>query len=76
MRAYYYYDLVQHYGALPLITEGNVTQVVTDFKRAPVADVYKQIISDLKAAYAVLPDVYQQAERGRANEMVSFSFAG
>lgn len=68
MRAYYYYDLVQHYGALPLITEGNVTQVVTDFKRAPVADVYKQIISDLKAAYAVLPDVYQQAERGRATK--------
>lgn len=68
LRAYYYFDLVQHYGAIPLITEGNVTQVVTDFKRAPVADVYKQIISDLKAAYAVLPDVYQQSERGRATK--------
>jgi len=68
MRAYYYYDLVQHYGALPLITEGNVTQVVTDFKRSPVSDVYKQIISDLKAAYAVLPDVYQQTDRGRATK--------
>ncbi|WP_318349746.1 RagB/SusD family nutrient uptake outer membrane protein [Aquipluma nitroreducens] len=68
MRAYLYFDLVQHYGAIPLVTEGNVTQIVTDFKRAPVADVYKQIISDLKAAYAVLPDVYQQAERGRATK--------
>lgn len=68
LRAYYYFDLVQHYGAIPLITEGNVTQIVTDFKRASVADVYKQIISDLKAAYEVLPDVYQQSERGRATK--------
>jgi len=68
MRAYLYFDLVQHYGAIPLVTEGNVTQVVTDFQRAPVADVYKQIISDLKAAYAVLPDVYQQTDRGRATK--------
>jgi len=68
MRAYYYFDLVQHFGALPLITEGNVSQVVTDFKRTPVADVYKAIISDLRAAYDVLPDVYQQSDRGRATK--------
>lgn len=68
MRAYYYFDLVQHFGALPIVTEGNVTQVITDFKRSSVADVYKQIISDLKAAYDVLPDVYQQTDRGRATK--------
>jgi hypothetical protein len=68
LRAFYYFDLVQHYGGLPLIVEGNVTEVVTDFKRATTAEVYKQIISDLKAAIAVLPDVYQQAERGRATK--------
>lgn len=68
MRAYFYFDLVQHFGAIPLITEGNVTQVVTDFQRSSVSDIYKQIISDLKAGYAVLPDVYQQSERGRATK--------
>lgn len=68
LRAFYYFDLVQHFGALPLVTKGNVTEVQTDFKRSPVADVYKQIISDLKAAYAVLPDVAQQTERGRATK--------
>ncbi|MBA4410929.1 MAG: RagB/SusD family nutrient uptake outer membrane protein [Bacteroidota bacterium] len=68
LRAFYYFDLVQHYGALPLVTEGNVTQVITDFKRAPVANVYKQIISDLRASIAVLPDVYQQTDRGRATK--------
>ena len=68
LRAFYYFDLVQHFGALPLITEGNVSQVVTDFQRAPVAQVYAQIISDLKAAYAVLPDIGQQTQRGRATK--------
>ena len=68
LRAYFYFDLVQHYGAVPLVTEGNVSQIVTDFQRAPVADVYKQIISDLKAAANVLPDVFQQSDRGRATK--------
>ncbi|HEY3390066.1 MAG TPA: RagB/SusD family nutrient uptake outer membrane protein, partial [Prolixibacteraceae bacterium] len=68
LRAYYYFDLVQHYGAVPLVVKGNITEVITDFKRAPVADVYRQIISDLTAAYAVLPDVYQQSDRGRATK--------
>jgi len=68
MRAYYYFDLVQHFGDLPLVTDGNVSQIITDFKRAPVADVYKQIIKDLRAAYEVLPDVWQQTDRGRATK--------
>ena len=68
MRAYYYFDLVQHFGDLPLVTEGNVSQIITDFKRSPVADVYKQIIKDLRAAYDVLPDVWQQTDRGRATK--------
>jgi hypothetical protein len=76
LRAYFYFDLVQHYGALPLVTEGNVSQVVTGFERAPVAAVYKQVISDLKAAYDVLPDVWQQAERGRATKWAAGHLLG
>jgi hypothetical protein len=68
MRAYYYFDLVQHFGAIPLVTKGNVSEIVTDFKRNPESDIYKQIISDLKAAYDVLPDVWQQTDRGRATK--------
>jgi hypothetical protein len=68
MRAYFYFDLVQHFGALPLVTAGNISEIITDYKRDPVADVYKQIIKDLQDAYAVLPDVWQQNERGRATK--------
>ncbi|HEY5469865.1 MAG TPA: RagB/SusD family nutrient uptake outer membrane protein [Bacteroidales bacterium] len=68
LRAYYYFDLVQHFGAIPLVTKGNVSEIMTDFKRNPVSEVYKQIISDLRAAYDVLPDVWQQTDRGRATK--------
>lgn len=66
MRAYFYFDLVQHFGRIPLVLEGNVSEIVTDFKRAPIADVYNAIISDLEFAYDVLPNVAQQSQRGRA----------
>jgi len=68
MRAYYYFDLVQHFGALPLVTKGNVSEILTDYQRAPVSDIYNQIITDLRAAYDVLPDVWQQTDRGRATK--------
>src|SRR5690606_27451507 len=68
LRAYYYFDLVQHFGAIPLVTIGNVSEVITDFKREPVSRVYEQIIADLRDAYEVLPDVWQQQDRGRATK--------
>ncbi|HEX8427589.1 RagB/SusD family nutrient uptake outer membrane protein [Hymenobacter sp.] len=49
LRAYYYFQLVQQYGAIPLLlepTEG----VKLDYTRTPVPDVYRTIISDLKFA--------------------------
>jgi hypothetical protein len=66
MRAYFYFDLVQHFGPIPLITEGNVTEIITDFRRASVAEVYEAIIADLKIAFDALPDANRQAQRGRA----------
>ncbi|TVT42933.1 RagB/SusD family nutrient uptake outer membrane protein [Hymenobacter setariae] len=49
LRAYYYFQLVQQYGAIPLVlqpTEG----VQLEYTRAPVSDVYRAIISDLRFA--------------------------
>lgn len=68
MRAYFYFDLVQHFGRLPLLEKGNVSEIITDFQRAPVADVYKFIISDLRFAFDALPDVAMQSDRGRATK--------
>ena len=55
LRAYLYFDLVQQFGPIPINTEA-LTEVKTDFKRSPVADVYKLIIDDLRYAVDNLPE--------------------
>lgn len=65
LRAYFYFDLVQQFGKIPLVTEGNF-EVRTDYKRAPVADIYKQIITDLRIAVPLLP--IKPANGGKASK--------
>ena len=43
IRAYLYFDLVQQFGRIPLVTEGSF-EIRTDFKRAPVADIYRGVL--------------------------------
>lgn len=63
IRAYLYFDLVQQFGRIPLVTEGSF-EVRTEFKRAPVADVYNLIISDLRNSAEFLPE--KITDKGRA----------
>lgn len=73
MRAYMYFDLVQQFGRIPLVTEGSF-EVRTDFKRADVADIYNQIISDLRNAAENLPEkasVHGRATRYAAAHLLS-----
>lgn len=55
LRAFAYFDLVQYYGDVPLslIPVTNIAQ--TQIPRAPIAQVYTQIISDAKLAVTLLP---------------------
>jgi len=45
LRGYYYFMLVQQFGAIPLVLESS-RELQSDFPRTPVADVYRSIISD------------------------------
>ena len=63
IRAYLYFDLVQQFGRIPLVTEGSF-DIRTNFKRAPIADIYNLIISDLRNAAENLP--VKVATKGRA----------
>ena len=65
LRSWYYFDLVQHYGNVPLVL-ASTSKVVTDFKRAPVKEVYVSILSDLKRAFDQLP--VTPAQQGRATK--------
>ncbi|WP_431212041.1 RagB/SusD family nutrient uptake outer membrane protein [Puia sp. P3] len=63
LRGWYYFDLVQHYGKVPLVL-ASTSKVTTDYKRAAVKDVYASILSDLKKAFDQLP--VTPAQQGRA----------
>ena len=60
IRAFCYFYLTNLYGDVPLslTVDFNVTRNIT---RTPVADVYKQIIQDLKDAQSLLPKDYSVA---------------
>ncbi|MDB5110616.1 MAG: RagB/SusD domain protein [Mucilaginibacter sp.] len=68
LRAFYYYDLVTHYGGVPLQLE-QVTDVDGAFLPRSTSDqVYKQIITDLTAAIPILPVAKTFPQSGRATQ--------
>jgi len=69
MRAYYYYNLVQLYGGVPLRLEPvNGPEDARSKGRATVAEVYEALESDLKDAAEKLPPKYSSDQAGRATK--------
>jgi starch-binding outer membrane protein, SusD/RagB family len=66
LRALHYFNLVRLFGDVPLRTTETSSLENLEIPRAPAAQVYQQIITDLNDAIAVLPVSYPSAERGRA----------
>ncbi|HEY8661346.1 MAG TPA: RagB/SusD family nutrient uptake outer membrane protein, partial [Hanamia sp.] len=64
LRAFFYFDLVQFYGGVPLNvhTVSNPSQAF--LPRSPVEDVYAQIITDLKDAITKLPQKVTFSQTG------------
>lgn len=66
LRAYFYWDLVRHYGWVPIFT--SVLPDIEDYKNVPQStpdEVFKLIASDLLDAVAVLPVDFTPDEKGR-----------
>ncbi|QKG51867.1 RagB/SusD family nutrient uptake outer membrane protein [Hymenobacter sp. BRD67] len=66
LRAKYYFDLVRAYGDVPLILVPPASPADAQLPRTPAAQIYTQIVTDLKAAIGNLPPVYGGADLGRA----------
>ncbi|WDF77188.1 RagB/SusD family nutrient uptake outer membrane protein [Mucilaginibacter sp. KACC 22773] len=66
-RAHAFFMLVNCYGAVPLTLSTDAT-VNAVLPRAPIDQVYGQIISDLKEAKDLLSPTYPTAERARVNQ--------
>lgn len=70
LRAFYYSNLVQYFGDVPLITDIISTRedAFNQNKRVVKATVYAQIVSDLKEAIDYLPAEYSGNDVGRATK--------
>jgi hypothetical protein len=72
LRAHYYFYLVQLFGDVPVILHENEGTGAT---RAPIDDVYAQIVKDLteSAADGVLPKAYGGGDAGRATNGAAYA---
>jgi hypothetical protein len=66
VRALYYFNLINLFGAVPLVTSTDYT-ISTHISRSSVAAVYTQIIADLTDASQKLPASYPSDGRARPN---------
>jgi hypothetical protein len=70
IRSFLYFDLVQQFGKIPLVTDGSL-DVRTEFKRASLGDIYNQIISDLRFAESKLMPEVSASEKGKATSFAA-----
>ena len=68
LRAFYYYDLVTHYGGVPLQLTELTTAKEAFQPRNSVDEVYAQIVTDLTTAIPLLPLVKSFPQSGRASK--------
>ena len=75
LRAFYYFELVKFFGDVPLVIDKRIgAEEVTQIERAPKADVYAQIESDLTSA---IPDLdLISLIKGRASKGAAQSLLG
>jgi len=68
LRAFFYLNMADKFGGVPLITEAPNADKHADLPRNTKEEVIAQVIKDLDDAIAVLPDSYASADLGRATK--------
>ena len=68
LRAYFYFNLVNIFGEIPLKVQPPLSSAEINLPKSPVAEVYKQIETDLQDAVKVLPKTYSGPDLGRATK--------
>ncbi len=77
LRAFYYFELVQYFGGVPLHLTEVATVADAALPRAAAADVYKQILADATDAAAQLPatqPIKGQVTKGSANMLLGYVY--
>lgn len=68
LRAFFYFDLVTHYGGVPLYLKEVVSEQTAYLPRSSADEVYTQILQDLQDAIPILPVVTTFPSTGRASQ--------
>ncbi len=76
LRALAYFELVRAYGPQPVITSPVTSEQAKALARQPIADVYSQIITDLKFAGDSLSPVYTGSDAGRVGSLAAKCLLG
>ena len=72
LRAYFYWDLARHYGAVPIIPEGaNKPESCRSLAQRAPEEIYEYIAKDLLAAIPNLPTTVGTSEKGRITKDVA-----
>jgi hypothetical protein len=74
MRGFYYFTLVRFFGDVPLTLKETTSLTDLQIARAPIGEVYAQIIKDFTEAEAILPTTYSGGDRGRATKGAATAF--
>ncbi|MDB5241048.1 MAG: RagB/SusD domain protein [Spirosoma sp.] len=74
MRGFYYFTLVRLFGGVPLQLNETTSLNNLNVQRAPVEEVYKQVIADFSEAESVLPVSFTGIDRGRATKGAAKAF--
>ncbi|RKD90709.1 RagB/SusD family nutrient uptake outer membrane protein [Mangrovibacterium diazotrophicum] len=75
LRAFAYFDLVQYFGGVPLVTTPPTSYEETLQTRATVAEIYTQIIADATLAAEILPSFSEQ-EKGYVANGAAYTLLG
>lgn len=77
LRAYYYFNLLQYFGDVIIITEPLETpEEAWEFSRQPVEQVYELVESDLATAVASLPENWDNENIGRITRGAALALLG
>lgn len=77
IRAYYYFQLVQYFGDVVIITDPiSAVAEAFEYERQPVESVYQLIIQDLNFAISALPPSYSGSDVGRITKGAALTLLG
>lgn len=68
LRGYFYFQLVQYYGEVPVFTEPTSSVEDVDVPKVSIREVYDQIIADMTAAEPLVADIVTLGFGGQVNK--------